>query len=315
MMRPQPSLRERLTQNLGLKAVALLSAIVLFALVRGAEEGQMSIDVPVIMTPPPIESGKMLVSDVPDRIRVFLQGSRSQLNAVRADAMSVTVDLTDTTAHYYYFADDQFLLPAGVRINRIAPASFPLEWSDRAERRVRVEARLTGVTQNGSVLAAPPQVDPSEVIVVGPADRLNDLRVLYTQPVDLSLLDVGEHVRRVPLERIDDTVSFEPSGPVRVQLTVAVELSERELAAPVRVDGIDGVDGVDVRVAPEQVRVTLRGPSSSLDTFEPATLEAVVVVRGEPSEATVSLPPTFSRLPEGVEVVRFEPATVTLTFR
>lgn len=309
MIRPQLSLRERLTQNLGLKAVALLAAIVLFALVRGAEEGQMSVDVPVIMTPPAIESGKMLVSDVPDRVRVFLQGSRSQLGAVRADAMSVTVDLTDTTAHYYYFADDQFALPAGVRINRIAPASFPLEWSDRAERRVRLEARLTGVTPEGTILAAPPQVEPGEVLVVGPADRLNDLRAVYTQPIDLSLLDVGEHVRRVPLERIDDTVTFEPSGPVRVQVVIEVELSERELLAPVR------VDGAEARVVPEQVRVTLRGPSSVLDVFEPADLQAVVMVRGEPREPTASLPTTFPGLPRGIQVVRVEPASVTLTFR
>ncbi len=46
------AMRKALTHNLGLKVVALGTAVALFALVRGDEEAQMTVDVPIILTPP-----------------------------------------------------------------------------------------------------------------------------------------------------------------------------------------------------------------------------------------------------------------------
>lgn len=306
MSAPGWTMRDWLTRNLGLKVVALGASIALFALVRGAEDSQMTVDVPIIMTPPPLESGKMLVSDLPDRVRLFLQGSRSQLNGMRTDLMSVTVDLTDTSLHYYYFADDQFELPAGVRINRIAPASFPLDWADRIERRVPVQAQLVGETPEGLVLAAPPRVEPVELRAVGPAERVAELRVALTQPLDLATLGEGVHSRRLPLERIDEHVTFEPEQSVRVELTLVPDVTERTWTPSLRLIGADA-RGLD----PMSVSLTLRGSPADLDALEAEGLAVELDLTDlEPGPAQVR--PRIARLPEGVEVVRFEPASVEL---
>ncbi|MCU0677133.1 MAG: hypothetical protein MUE69_30635 [Myxococcota bacterium] len=303
---PGRTLRDGLTRNLGLKVVSLVAAIGLFSLVRGAEDSQMTVDVPIIMTPPPLESGKMLVSDLPDRVRLFLQGSRSQLNGMRTDLMSVTVDLTDTSLHYYYFADDQFELPAGVRINRIAPASFPLDWADRIERRVPVQAQLVGSAPEGLVLAAPPRVEPVEVWAVGPDERVAELRVALTQPLDLATLGEGVHSRRLPLERIDEHVTFEPESSVRVELTLVPDVTERTWTRTMTLVGGEA-RGLD----PSTVAVTLRGPPILLDGLDPdGVIVELDLSNAEPGPAQVR--PRIGTLPEGVELVRFEPTSVEL---
>ncbi|MCB9600511.1 MAG: hypothetical protein H6721_25865 [Sandaracinus sp.] len=299
-------MREWLTRNLGLKVVSLGTAIALFALVRGAEDAQMTVDVPIIMTPPSAESGKMLVSDLPDRVRLFLQGSRSQLNGMRTDLMSVTVDLTDTSLHYYYFADDQFELPAGVRINRIAPASFPLDWADRIERRVPVQAQLVGTPPDGLMLAASPRVEPVEVRVVGPAERVAEMRVVMTQPLDLAGLVEGSHSRRIPLERADDHVTYEPDQSVRVELDLVPDVAERSFTRPLQVVGGDA-RGLD----PTSIVVVLRGNPSVLDAVDEEGLVVELDVEGL-GVGPGQVRPRVPSLPEGVEVVRFEPASVEL---
>lgn len=300
------AMRAALSHNFGLKVVALATAVALFALVRGAEDAQTTVDVPIIMTPPAAESGKMLVSELPDRVRLFLQGSRSQLNGMRTDLMSVTVDLTDTSLHYYYFSDDQFELPAGVRINRIAPASFPLDWADRVVRRVPVQAQLVGAPADGLVLAASPRVEPEELRVVGPAERVADVRVVLTKPLDLATLGIGSHSRRLPVERLDEHVTYEPEQSVRVELELVPDVSERTWVVVPRVVGGEA-RGLD----PLVVTAVLRGPPHLLDSMAAESLAVELDVAGL-GAGPAQVRPRLSPVPEGLELIRFEPSTVEL---
>ncbi|MBC7173017.1 MAG: hypothetical protein H5U40_11335, partial [Polyangiaceae bacterium] len=108
------SIRRGIFQDLGLKAASLVAALVLFSVVHGAEDAQKSIYVDLITLLPSEDSGRMLVSDVPVRVRVTLTGSRSQLNAIRQEQLPpVQIDLRNHRGDEYFFADEDVDLPVG----------------------------------------------------------------------------------------------------------------------------------------------------------------------------------------------------------
>ncbi|MCZ6805809.1 MAG: hypothetical protein O7F08_02555, partial [Deltaproteobacteria bacterium] len=62
------------TENLGLKAGSLGIAILMFSLVHGAEDMERNVYVDVVVQPPSDAGGMILVTDIPDRVRVRLKG-------------------------------------------------------------------------------------------------------------------------------------------------------------------------------------------------------------------------------------------------
>ena len=75
------ALRLFLTDNLGLKASAIGIAILMFSLVHGAEDMERNVYVGVVVQPPPDAQDMILVTEIPDKVRVRLKGSRARLNA------------------------------------------------------------------------------------------------------------------------------------------------------------------------------------------------------------------------------------------
>ncbi len=305
---PRRSLREVITNNLGLKIVSLLAAIVFFSLVRGAEDAQRTVEVDIVAVLPPPQSGQMLLTELPRDVRLTLKGSRSQLNAIREEALPpVQIDLSDTNARYYYFADDEFDIPAGVSITRIMPASIPLEWAERLERELPVQAQLNGAPREGLALGEPATVEPPRARIVGPREEVESLRALQTEPIDLAELEAGQWTRRVRLEWPPLHSRYVDESSIRVSLSVVRDLAERALS------GVDvEVRGREARdVQPAAVSVVIRGVPSEVDLIDVAQLSAVADAGGvEADEAEVRL--RVEGLPEGVEVVSIEPAAASL---
>ncbi|MEM9074150.1 MAG: CdaR family protein [Myxococcota bacterium] len=307
-MKRERSLREIVTNNLGLKLTSLVAAIVLFSIVRGAEDAQRSVFVDVVALLPAPESGKMLVSDLPDRVRITLKGSRSQVNAIRPELLPpVQIELTDTDLRYYYFADDEFDVPAGITITQVAPTSIPLRWADRLERSLPVQARVEGAPPEGLALGAPPRVEPFEVRVVGPREQLEPLRVVRTEPLELTSIGVGAHTRRVPLEPLCEHCRILDEEPIEVRFEVMRDLAER--AFPGLSVVIEG--GESRQTEPAMVSVSVRGLPSEIDLIDPAQVQAVIDLGG--LDAGPALVPVAVRgVPPGVEVTAVEPANVNV---
>ncbi|MFW5920715.1 MAG: diadenylate cyclase CdaA, partial [Polyangiales bacterium] len=181
--------REVFTHNIGLKLFALAAAIGLFSIVHGAEDDERSYFVEVAPQLPPPSSGRMLVSELPDKVKVTLRGSRSLVSSVTAEDLGpVTIDLRNTNRSYYYFDPDSFELPASVQLAQLAPASIPLTWAKRVERRIPVEVRIVGIP-GPALEARPVRVDPATVPIAGPEMEIEPLEVLETERIDVRGLD------------------------------------------------------------------------------------------------------------------------------
>jgi YbbR domain-containing protein len=297
------------TSNLGLKASAVGIAILMFSLVHGAEDMERNVYIDVVVRPPPDAEDMILVTETPDRVRVRLKGSRARLNAIRQEnLLPVDVKLKTREESRYYFEKEMFDLPTGVSVVQVVPPSLTFKWVPRAVRDIPVEVFLDGKLPDGLEWAGEPEVFPDAIEVDGPRDVVNAMRTVRSMEVDVTELEAGVIQRDIPLVGAPANTNFETQT-VLVTLRVQQKMSERILS-PLRVDA-EGV--VPRALRPRAVAARIRGPELTVKQLNPASILAIVNLTGTlATKSAVSVPVELRGLPDGVEVVAIEPASVTV---
>ena len=303
------AIRVFFTSNLGLKASAVGIAILMFSLVHGAEDMERNVYIDVVVRPPPDAEDMILVTETPDRVRVRLKGSRARLNAIRQEnLLPVDVKLKTREESRYYFEKEMFDLPTGVSVVQVVPPSLTFKWVPRAVRDVPVEVFLDGKLPDGLEWAGEPEVFPDTIEVDGPRDVVNAMRTVRSMEVDVTELEAGVVQRDIPLVGAPANTNFETQT-VLVTLRVQQKLSDRVLS-PLRVDA-EGV--VPRALRPRAVAARIRGPELTVKQLNPASILAIVNLTGTlATKSSVSVPVELRGLPDGVEVVSIEPASVTV---
>ncbi len=294
--------RAVVVHDFGFKALSLLIAIALYALVHGAEDVQRTLSVPLTATLPE-GTDRMLVSDLPDEVRVVVSGRSTVVKALQ-ELEPLVIDLREVKGSYYYLEPEAVRLPAGVRAVRIVPDTIQLQWDRKAVVRRPVHPQLRGVPLEGFE-AHVVRVEPAQVTLAGPLGRLGPLQQVRTETIDVRGLAPGRHVRWVPLERLGSLVRSDPSQVEVVLEVVPRRLLRRLRALPVRVPP-------GWRVEPSRVAVELDGPPELVSEVRP---EALRVRPGEEGEGGMDGGPRVLRvegLPQGVKA-HVVPAAVTLT--
>ena len=303
--------KSALTANLGLKLFSLVAAIIIFSLVHGAEGAQRSIFVDVVAVLPASDARRVLVSELPDRVKVTLQGSRSLLNSIRREELEpVQIDLSDVDSRYYYFEPESFDFPAGITIVQLAPASIPLSWSDRTERELRVEPQLRGAPPSGLAVRQPVVVEPAHVVVRGAQTAIDALAGARTEPIALGSFEEGTHERTVRLERLPPHAGYDGSGTVRVRFEVIPEMEQLTLSG-LEIQPV----GPPARMVPATVDVVLRGPPAAMARIDSARIIPWVDTASlvGPAGTTASVEVSLRGIPSEVEVESIEPREALVT--
>ncbi len=297
------------TENLGLKAGALGIAILMFSLVHGAEDMERNVYVDVVVQPPPDAEGMILVTDIPDRVRVRLKGSRARLNAIRQENLPpVDVQLKSVEEPGYYFEKEAFDLPTGVTMIAVVPPLLSFKWVPQASRELPVELSLDGELSDDLEWAGEAEVFPSTVEVEGPRDVVNSMRTVRAMEMDVSALGIGVIQREIPLVGAPANTTFEAPS-VLVTLRVQSKMVERVLS-PLR---IDAEGAVPRSLRPRAVTARIRGPQSVVDELNPASVLAIINLSElEPQQGNIRVPVELRGLPAGVEVIEVEPGEVTV---
>ena len=305
------SVRLLFTDNLGLKAGAIGIAILMFSLVHGAEDMERSVYVGVVVQPPSDAQDMILVTEIPDRVRVRLKGSRARLNAIRQENLSpVDVKLKTKEEPRYYLEKEMFDLPTGVSVPQVVPPSLVFKWAPRAVRELPVEVSLDGELSPGLEWAGEPEVFPETMDVDGPRDVVNSMRTIRSMEVDVSALEAGVVQREVPLVGAPANTTFEAQTAL-VTLRVQPKMKERVLS-PLRVDA-EGV--VPRALRPRAITARIRGPEAIVDQLNPASVLAIVNLSNTPAnKGAVAVPVELRGLPDEVAVIEIAPAMVTVLF-
>lgn len=271
--------RSFFVDNFWLKLFSLLVALALYAYIHSAESAQRTVEVDLVVLPPPPD--RQLMSQLPTQVAVILKGPRTQLDALRRDEIgSLQLDLRSGRGSQINLDAGTLKLPAGVSVLQMYPAFVETRWDDIVQKDVQVQVARTGEPPQGLMVKGLVQVEPAQVTVRGPKSTLNVIQLVRTAPFDVSGLPEGTHKRQLALDRPPALVTYQPEQVVAtVEITRA--LVPRELPKlKVQVVGV-----VKAIVQPPTVTVRVLGTAEDVQELDPES----IVARVEPRAAGLDI--------------------------
>jgi len=115
-----------LHDNLGLKALSLLLALLLWLFVTGGGEGEKRVSVRLELKN--LAPGLAVASKPVEQVDLRLAGPRIDLAKIAAEGMAIPLDLQGAGEGAVVFPSPEKVLrlPAGVRVTRVSPATIEL---------------------------------------------------------------------------------------------------------------------------------------------------------------------------------------------
>ena len=209
-----------ITENLALKLLSLLVAVLLWLATVGEPEIVTAQSVPVQYrnTPPNLE----ISSELTDSALVEMRGSSERLsgptNAV------VILDLGENTRpgeRTYSILAEHVKLPPGITFLRAVPSQIRMRLEYRVSREVPVVVRYSSPVPEGYRIDKQ-EVNPQLVRIVGPESLVNAIDKVQTDPIDLAARDELQTFRVHPFAG-DPQVRIERSD---LMVSVKVELQK-----------------------------------------------------------------------------------------
>lgn len=251
------SLREALTENIGLKALALAVALGLAAYTRGQlERTQRTIPVGVVMRLPNDQRRRELMTPMPANVDVTILGTtRSIDRLIQTGIPPVELDLRDGSGESVVFERSLFSLPPDIELKFVDPPSINLEWQDVVERTIPIQAARAGQPAKGYEVKGL-EVEPKEIGVKGPASLVEVMQFARLAAFDVNGLTEGVYRRRLSIDDPPSRVRYLGSKSANVTVVIARRQTEVKFdRRPVEVVG-----PAHARAVPNAVDVTVSGP-------------------------------------------------------
>ena len=302
-------LRGWLLDNLGIKLVALLLALLVYLNVYTDRQATLIVSFPLQITELP--DSLSLLGPVPSAVQAELRGTGKQLIRMRLTEPPVRLSLAGVETGRYERALTSADLPlppdVEIQVERlVSPRTVELQVDRKRRRRLPVAARVEGLPAGGVIWTGQLEAEPAFVEVSGP-----EREIMALDSVRLDAVRIGgkRDTLRVAVgaDALPDWCVMEPE-----QVIVSVPLEpEATRRVTLRVESPRGAAGYTV--VPERVTLTVSAPRSILT---PGALSAQRVhwTAPEPVAEFVGRRVGLRRLgdlPEGVRV-RLDPDSVTL---
>jgi YbbR domain-containing protein len=279
--------RSALTENLNLKVLSFVLALLLYSLVHGGQDARRSVVVDLEVGLPPESSDRVLVGSIPQSIRIFVRGSNQTIDNLRASAVSVQIDLTNKQPEHVIFEPKMVRLPEGVNVEleQFDPPSIDLRWEQRIVRDVPIQVSVVGTPADGFVVKGPLVAEPKAAKVRGPQSDVMTLQFIRADAFDVRGLTEGTYPRNLAVERSNPRMKIEPLSVV-VTAEITREVSERAFQKlPVSVVGIP-----KGKTTPGEVDVRLVCPPDIVRSLRPEQIVPQVEVTSKEPAGSASLP-------------------------
>ena len=295
------SLKKSLTENIGVKIIALVVAMFVWFNASGQKEVVWLKMIPITIENVP---DSLVVSGaVPSEVEISITGTKRQLILTGFKRLSLIVDLAGaaTGGHRISLSSRNIRLPGGIdrhRIRILEPTVLNLSLERLFTRRVQVTLATSGtVPENIILLDGAFSVTPSWVYVKGAAPLVENIETISTEPIDLSKLKESVE-KEVALNFNHDRIECRPD-----RATVSIRVSEKgsrilpNVPPTVLVDSED----YDARVVPNTVSLTLEGARTVLDTLSSGDVSVLLNLSGRGGGRYILAPEVI--VPSGVRLV------------
>jgi YbbR-like protein len=294
---------QRARRDFGLRAIALLLAVGLWAFVNAGQRGALvTLRVPVGYRLLP--AGMVILNQHPDFVEIEVRGPRTLLSLLDPDRLTLRLDLAGVSVGQAVFkvGPEMFNVPRQTDVTRISPSQIVLDIDRITQRQVPVHLDLHGKPATGYHVTAV-KVTPAETTLRGPSRYLAQIGNVQTAAVELAGAK-SDIARPVELLAPREGVKLEGPKTVEAQITVSEIIANREFhALPVDVRDTDH----KVKVEPQRVSVTVRGPLNQLSNLDLRSSVYVTADGVPPGEHDL---PVQVTLPSGIQLVRASPDNV-----
>lgn len=280
-------IRNALTEDLNLKLLSFAFALVIYSLVHGGQDARRSFMVDIEVTYPSEDSDVVLVSSVPQSVRVFFRGSNQAIDNLRASSVSILLDLKSSQPQHIVFDPKLLRLPDGVNVEveQFDPPSIDLKWEPRVERDVPVQVSVVGTPADGFVVKGPLVAEPKTVKVRGPQSDAMVLQHIRADAFDVRGLTEGSYPRQLAVEQPNPRVKIRPKSVV-VTAEITREVSERVFQKiPVAVVG-----PAKGKAQPAEVDVRLVCPPDIVRSLRPEQIVAQADVTSKETSGSQAVP-------------------------
>lgn len=257
-----------------------------------------------------LPAGMLITSPVPEYVELRVVGSGLILSSIDPTSLRAVLDLAGARpgTATYALAGKDFQLPRKLRVTRVSPSHVTLQFDRVSRRSVPIRVQSRGEPREGLKLDDV-QIQPEQVVVSGPRERISGLRTIDTRPIELADLGAGETEIEAPLESPGAMVQLSSTS-ARLRFVVEPVRGERvlkDVAVEPRGPGADRF-----RITPATIELTVRGPQADITRLELPQGVVWVDVRGVDEDDGGDAEPQF-QLPPGIEAVRWKPTRVKLT--
>lgn len=249
-------LRGLLFDNLGLKLVALLLALLVYLNVYTDRPATMKVSFPIRVTD--LADSLSLSGPAPSSVQVELRGTAKQLIRLRVTEPPMKVSLAGVGIGRYERAlgPEDLPLPQGVEVQvdrMVSPRTLELQVDRRIERDLPVSASVEGQPAIGALWDGSSEIRPSRVKVTGPEAVLASLDTVRVGPVSLA----GRHDTLRVMVEATGLPPWCVIEPTRVEVFVPLEQAVTR-RFPVTVDSPRGSERF--RVSPARVTAIVTAP-------------------------------------------------------
>jgi len=234
-------LREFLFNNIGLKAISLLLALLLWLQVAGQQTVQQKLALPVdfVNMAPETE----ISNDYVRRVDVVLS-SRQGTSNFEDGSLTVRIDLRGSIPgaekSYPLTADNISGRPSGVEVVSISPTSIRLLLENTVRKSIAVVPELVGEPAEGFQVT---KVQAPRVTIIGPQSRVQEVSEAQTEPIRITGLS-STLVSNVAVDIGEVALRMEP---VSVDIIVTIEEERREVQ----------IRRIPIELVPKGVEATL----------------------------------------------------------
>jgi hypothetical protein len=263
-----------LFSRLALPFWSIVIAIVLWVQVHGQGVGSLRMDVALQVRDVPADM--VIVNDLPDQVSITVSGLQTQLNALDAKNLFVTVDASglNLPGVVEQALDIEGIdLPVGLRVEKIQPDTLQLQVDHVTKRTLDIETAFD-LPQGWTVEHV--IVTPANAEMTGPEVWLGTMNKIETAPLRLDLkqglFDVnaalvplsekGIHLTNEDLVvRVRGELVWQPTEEVAVEPEVSTGLAQPEALKVEKVEG-------SIVPAPEDVKATNTEGSDATEASE-----------------------------------------------
>ena len=206
-------MREFLTSNLRLKAIALAFAVALWFFVAGQSRTEVGFLVPIGLKG--IPKDMVMTSVPPDEIEVRVTGPRLFISNLSPAQIAAELDLSAAKEglNAYKIQPKDIATPMGIEVLRFRPNSIEVKLEKLSKVDLPVRAVVVGKPAPGYRVAEV-LVFPKTVTVTGTRQEIKAVRTLFTKPLDISGMDsstslsvqldaAGAEFRSLSAERVE----------------------------------------------------------------------------------------------------------------